>query len=62
MTKRDGLPALAKRDIRGRFVRLVCVNAHDRCYLGGPCPLCEVASPRTPLGQAVLRELSDKPA
>lgn len=19
-----------------------CVNAHDRCYLGGPCPYCEV--------------------
>lgn len=18
-----------------------CVNAHDRCYEGGPCPLCE---------------------
>jgi hypothetical protein len=21
----------------------VCVNAHDRCYEGGPCPLCEPA-------------------
>jgi hypothetical protein len=20
----------------------VCVNAHDRCYEGGPCPYCEV--------------------
>ena len=25
----------------------VCVNAHDRCYEGGPCPYCEVPA-RTP--------------
>jgi hypothetical protein len=31
------------RDGQGRFVKLVCVNAHDRCYLGGPCPYCEPA-------------------
>jgi hypothetical protein len=33
------------RDGAGRFVRLVCVNAHDRCYggAGGPCPYCEPA-------------------
>lgn len=31
------------RDWRGRFARLVCVNAHDRCYggAGGDCPYCE---------------------
>ena len=32
------------RDGLGRFVSLVCVNAHDRCYLGGPCPWCEPKS------------------
>ena len=32
------------RDGAGRFARLVCVNAHDRCYEGGPCPWCEPAS------------------
>lgn len=30
------------RDHRGRFAKLVCVNAHDRCYEGGPCPYCEI--------------------
>ena len=29
------------RDGRGRFTRLACVNAHDRCHEGGPCPYCE---------------------
>ena len=24
---------------------LKCVNAHDRCFEGGPCPLCEVVPP-----------------
>ena len=33
------------RDGRGRFVRLVCVNAHDLCFQGGPCPYCEPAKP-----------------
>ena len=40
----DDLAELAEkmvRDGRGRFVRMACVNAHDRCYLGGPCPWCE---------------------
>ena len=23
-------------------VEVKCVNAHDRCCEGGPCPLCEV--------------------
>lgn len=23
---------------------LKCVNAHDRCFEGGPCPLCEAVS------------------
>jgi len=34
---------LPPRDYKGRFIRLVCVNAHDRCYggAGGPCPWCE---------------------
>jgi hypothetical protein len=30
------------RDHKGRFAKLVCVNAHDRCYEGGTCPYCEV--------------------
>lgn len=30
-----------ERDSRGRFCQIVCVNAHDRCYEGGPCPYCE---------------------
>lgn len=25
----------------GKFAVFVCVNAHDRCYEGGPCPYCE---------------------
>lgn len=29
------------RNSKGRFAKLVCVNAHDRCYEGGPCPYCE---------------------
>lgn len=34
------------RDGFGRFAKLVCVNAHDRCYggAGGPCPYCELSS------------------
>jgi len=31
----------ALRNSRGQFMRVICVNAHDRCYLGGPCPYCE---------------------
>jgi hypothetical protein len=27
---------------------VVCVNAHDRCYEGGPCPLCEPANGQHP--------------
>ena len=22
-----------------------CVNAHDRCFMGGPCPYCEYVLP-----------------
>lgn len=29
------------RDGLGRFRRLVCVNAHDRCYACDECPWCE---------------------
>jgi hypothetical protein len=25
-----------------RGYEAVCVNAHDRCYLGGDCPYCEI--------------------
>jgi len=32
------------RDANGRFAALVCVNAHDRCFYGGPCLLCEIKS------------------
>lgn len=28
-----------------------CVNAHDRCYEGGPCPYCEVTAYRDAQGQ-----------
>lgn len=33
------------RDGFGRFRRLRCVNAHDRCD-GAPCQLCEFAPVR----------------
>lgn len=38
------------RDTRGRFVRLRCVNAHDRCYGGAsePCPYCEPVERKEP--------------
>jgi hypothetical protein len=32
---------------------LKCVNAHDRCFEGGPCPLCERVRRRE-----ALRELT----
>lgn len=28
-----------------------CVNAHDRCYEGGPCPLCELVRYRDAAGR-----------
>jgi hypothetical protein len=38
----------------------VCVNAHDRCYEGGPCPYCEVPA-RTPApeGEVVAWRVKD---
>lgn len=33
------------RDGWGRFAKVACVRAHDRCYLGGPCPWCEIKLP-----------------
>lgn len=46
MIQTDDLAAQMVRDIRGRFAKAVCVNAHDRCYLGGPCPWCEIRAER----------------
>jgi len=37
----------------------VCVNAHDRCYEGGPCPYCEVPTRKPTLGQMLAQNLSD---
>jgi hypothetical protein len=37
----------------------VCVNAHDRCYEGGPCPYCEVPERKPTLGQMLAQNLSD---
>lgn len=38
-----------------------CVNAHDRCYLGGPCPYCEIKMttppPLAPQARLVLEYL-----
>jgi len=28
-----------------------CVNAHDRCFMGGPCPYCEVICHRDAQGR-----------
>lgn len=28
-----------------------CVNAHDLCWQGGPCPYCEVVCYRDELGR-----------
>jgi hypothetical protein len=28
-----------------------CVNAHDRCFEGGPCPLCELVRYRDEQGR-----------
>jgi len=36
----------APRDGLGRFVKLVCVNATDRCAGSFPCPFCEPAISR----------------
>ncbi len=39
-----GVPCASIRNARGQFSKLVCVNAHDRCFGGadGDCPYCEV--------------------
>ena len=37
----------------------VCVNAHDRCYEGGPCPYCEPKPRKPSLGQMLAQNLSD---
>ena len=34
-------------------VEVKCVNAHDRCFEGGPCPLCEVVRYRDEQGRFV---------
>ena len=40
-----------------------CVNAHDRCYLGGPCPYCEPIQPmRDTQGRFVSGIISFTPA
>ena len=32
-------------DLEARALRVECVNAHDRCYLGGTCLFCEPVVP-----------------
>lgn len=33
------------RKPKPELIMVECVNAHARCYLGGPCPLCEPVEP-----------------
>lgn len=38
--------------LRGEIVaETKCVNAHDRCFLGGPCPYCEITGYRDEHGR-----------
>jgi len=37
-----------------------CVNAHDRCFEGGPCPLCEVVRYRDEQGRFAKTEEADQ--
>ena len=39
--------------MREVHVEVKCVNAHDVCYEGGPCPLCEVVRYRDAQGRSV---------
>ena len=37
-----------------------CVNAHDRCFMGGPCPLCELVRYRDEQGRFAKPEEADQ--
>ena len=39
---------------------LKCVNAHDRCFYGGPCPLCEPVRYRDAQGRFANPEEDDQ--
>ena len=38
-----------------------CVNAHDLCWQGGPCPYCEVVCHRDAQGRFASANHKDKP-
>lgn len=42
---------------RGRVMAgVVCVNAHDLCYQGGPCPYCEKPKRRPAMSADAYRQ------
>ena len=54
-------PLITRLEEAARRQSLRCVNAHDLCWQGGPCPYCEVVCHRDAHGRFASANHKDKP-